>query len=56
MELLGSVGNVVGMGVIDGNIKCGMELNAVKLCLSELAIRTVEVSDGSVWTGEIVGE
>jgi hypothetical protein len=27
VELLGSGGNVVGTGVIDGNIKCGMELN-----------------------------
>jgi hypothetical protein len=56
VELLGSRGNVVGTGVIDGNIKCGMELNAVKLCPSELAVRVVEVSDGSMWTWEIVGE
>jgi hypothetical protein len=48
--------NVVGTGVIIKNIKCGMELNAVKLCPSEVAIRVVEVRDGSVWTGEIVGE
>jgi hypothetical protein len=56
VELLGSRGNVVGTGVIDGNIKCGTELNAMKLCPSEVAVRVVEVSDGSVWTGEIVGE
>jgi hypothetical protein len=56
MELLGSEGNVVGTGVIDGNIKCGMELNVVKLCPSEMAVQVVEVSDGSVWTGKIVGE
>jgi hypothetical protein len=48
--------NVVGTGMINENIKCGMELNAVKLCPSEVAIRIVEVRDGSVWTGEIVGE
>jgi hypothetical protein len=56
LELLGSGGNVVGRGVIDGNIKCGMELNAVKLCPSEVAVWVVEVSDGFVWTREIVGE
>jgi hypothetical protein len=26
------------------------------LCPSEVAVRIVEVRDGSVWTGEIVGE
>jgi hypothetical protein len=41
---------------IHGNIKCGMEFNTVKLCPSDVAIRVVEVSDGSMWTGEIVGE
>jgi hypothetical protein len=41
--------------VIDVNIKCGMELNAMKMCPSEVAVRVVEVSDGSVWIGEIVG-
>jgi hypothetical protein len=56
MELLWLEENVVGTGVIIKNIKCGMELNAVKLCPSEVAIRVVEVRDGSVWTGEIVGE
>jgi hypothetical protein len=56
VELLGSGGNVVGTGVIDGNIKCGMELNAVKMCPSEMAVRVVEISDGFVWTGEIVEE
>jgi hypothetical protein len=48
VELLGLGGNVVGTGVIDGNIKCSMELNAVNLCPSEVAVRVVEVSDGSV--------
>jgi hypothetical protein len=48
VELLGSGGNVVGTGVIDGNIKCGMELNAMKLCPSEVAVRVIEVSDGSM--------
>jgi hypothetical protein len=56
VELLGLGGHVVGTGVIDGNIKCGMELNAVKLCPSEVAVRVVEVSDGSMWIGEIMGE
>ena len=56
VELLGSGENVVGTGVIDCNIKCGMELNAMKLCPSEVAVWVVEVSDGSVWIGEIVGE
>jgi hypothetical protein len=36
VELLGPGGNVVGTGVLEENIKCGMELNAVKLCLFEL--------------------
>jgi hypothetical protein len=56
IELLGLGENVVGTGVINENIKCGMELNAMKLCPSEVAVRIVEVRDGSVWTGEIVGE
>jgi hypothetical protein len=38
VELLESGGNVVGTGVIDGNIKCGMELNGVKLCPSEVVV------------------
>jgi hypothetical protein len=33
-----------------------MELNVVKLCPSEVAVRVVEVRDGSLWTGEIMGE
>jgi hypothetical protein len=48
VELLGAGKNVIRRGVIDGNIKCGMELNVVKLCSSEVAIRVVEVSDGSM--------
>jgi hypothetical protein len=56
VELLGSGGNVVGTGVIDGNIKCGMELNAMMMCPSEVAVWVVEVSDGFVWIREIVGE
>ena len=39
VELLGLEGNVVGTGVIDGNIKCNMELNAMKLCPSKVAVR-----------------
>jgi hypothetical protein len=56
MELLGPGGNVIGTGVLQENIKCGMELNAVKLCPFEVAVQVVQVLDESVWTGEIVGE
>jgi hypothetical protein len=56
VELLGPGGNVVGMGVLQDNIKCGMELNVVKLCPFEVAVQVVQVLDDSVWTGEIVGE
>ena len=56
MELLGLEGNVVGTGVLQDNIKCGMELNAVKLCSFEVAVQVVQVLKESVWTGEIVGE
>jgi hypothetical protein len=56
VELLGPGGNVVGIGVLQDNIKCGMELNAVKLCPFEVAVQVVQVLEESVWTGEIVGE
>jgi hypothetical protein len=56
LEFLGPGGNVVGTGVLQDNIKCGMELNAVKLCPFEVAIQVVQVLHESVWTGEIVGE
>jgi hypothetical protein len=56
VELLGLGGNVVGTGVLQDNIKCGMELNAMKLCPFEVAIQVVRVLEESVWTGEIVGE
>jgi hypothetical protein len=56
VELLGLGVNVVGTGVLQDNIKCGMELNAMKLCLFEVAVQVVQVLDESVWTGEIVGE
>jgi hypothetical protein len=56
VELLGPGANVVGTGVLQDNIKCGMELNAMKLCPFEVAIQVVQVLDESVWTGEIVGE
>jgi hypothetical protein len=39
VELLGPGGNVVGTGVLQDNIKCGMELNAVKLCPFEVGMR-----------------
>jgi hypothetical protein len=56
VELLGLGGNVVGTGVLQDNIKCVMELNAMKLCPFEVAIQVVRVLEESVWTGEIVGE
>jgi hypothetical protein len=56
VELLELGENVVGTGVINENIKCGMELNVVKLCPFEVAVRVMEVRDGSVQIGEIVGE
>ena len=56
MELLGPGGNVVGIGILQENIKCGMELNAVKLCPFEVAIQVVRVIEESMWTGKIVGE
>jgi hypothetical protein len=56
MELLGSGGNVVGSGVLQDNIKCRIELNAVKLCPFEVAVQVVRVLEESVWTGKIVGE
>jgi hypothetical protein len=52
----GRGGNVVGTGVLQDNIKCGMELNAVKLCPFEVALQVVQVLDESMWIGEIVGE
>jgi hypothetical protein len=56
VELLGPGGNVVGTGVLQNNIKCRMELNAVKLYPFEVAVQVVQVLDESMWTGEIVGE
>ena len=54
MELLGPGGNVVGTGILQENIRCGMELNAVKLCPFEVAVQVVRVIEESVWTREIV--
>ena len=56
VELLGSGDNVVGTGVLQDNIKCGMELNALKLCPFEVVVQVVQVLEESMWTGEIVGE
>jgi hypothetical protein len=56
MELLGPGGNVVGTGILQDNIKCGMELNVVKLCPFEVVVQVLRVLDESVWTWEIVGE
>jgi hypothetical protein len=41
VELLGPGDNVVGTGVLHDNIKCRMELNAVKLCPFEVAVQVV---------------
>ena len=56
MELLRQGGNVIRTTILQENIKCGMELNAVKLCLFEVAVQVVRVIEESVWTGKIVGE
>ena len=56
LELLGLGGNVVGTEALQDNIKYGMELNTVKLCLFEVAVQVVQVLEESVWTGEILGE
>jgi hypothetical protein len=52
VELLGPGGNVVGSGFLQNNIKCGMELNAVKLCPFEVVVQVVRVLEESMWTGE----
>ena len=56
VELLGLGDNVVGMGILQDNIKSAMELNAVKLCPFEVAVQVVQVLEEFVWTGEIVRE
>jgi hypothetical protein len=56
VDLLGPCGTVVGTGVVQGNIKSGMELHGVKLCPFEVAVQVVRVVDESVWTVEILGE
>jgi len=38
VELPYTCNNVVGIGTIDGNMKCRMELNAVKLCPLKVVI------------------
>jgi len=38
MELLNEEGNIVGIGVVDGSIKCGMELNNLKLFPFEVVV------------------
>jgi hypothetical protein len=56
VELLGPRGNVVGTGVLQDSIKCGMELNAVKLCPFEVAVQVIRVLKESMWIREIIGE
>ena len=48
IELLGPGGNVVGTRILQDNIKCKMELNAVKLCPFEVAVQVVQVLEESV--------
>jgi hypothetical protein len=48
VELLGPGVNVVGTGVLQDNIKYGMELNAVKLYPFEVAVQVVQVLDESM--------
>jgi hypothetical protein len=56
VDLLGPCGTIVGIGVVHGNIKSGMELHGVKLCPFEVAVQVVRVGYESVWTREILGE
>jgi len=44
---------VVGLGVIDGSITCGMELHHVKLWPHEVAIRVQHVVNENIWTREL---
>ena len=39
VEFLSEGGNIVGIGAVDNSIKCGMELNHVKLFPSEVVVR-----------------
>ena len=48
VELLGPGGTVVGTGVLQDNINCGMELNVVKLCPFEVAVQVVRVLEESI--------
>ena len=56
LELLSEGGNIVGIGAVDNSIKCGMELNHVKLFPSEVVVRVSHVVDEMVSIGELVGE
>jgi hypothetical protein len=54
VELLGPGGNIVGTGVLQDNIKYGMELNAVKLYPFEVAVQVVQVLDESCRQGRLL--
>jgi len=56
VQLVSEVGVVVGSGVIDGSITCGIELHHVKLWPHEVAVRVQQVVDENIWIGELVGE
>jgi hypothetical protein len=54
VELLGPGGNIVGTGVLQDNIKYGMQLNAVKLYPFEVAVQVVQVLDESCRQGRLL--
>jgi hypothetical protein len=56
VNLLSLEGNIVGVGILQHSIHVGMTLNYIKLFPSEVAVRVIEVSDASYWTGEVIGE
>ena len=54
VELLGDDGCVVGIGVVDTNITCGIELHQVNLCPFEVAVCVTRALDETKWIGEVV--
>lgn len=56
VELLSTIGDVVGMATTELAIGSGMELHGLKLFPSEVAVRITRVDDALHWTGEVVGE
>lgn len=56
MQLISESGAIVAIASVDEGITCGMELYHIKLWPYEVAVRVLHVLDGSIWTGELVGE